>query len=1148
MQLKRITRLLALCSLMLMVFVGNSAAQAVYGSIIGTVTDTSGAAVVGAKVTVTDINKGISDTTTTNASGNYQVLHLIPDSYAVKVEGKGFKVVENKGVIVSADTAARVDLKLEVGGASELVEVTSEAPQLKTDRADVAQLLDEHITTDLPLAGRNFTSLELLTPGAVYQAGWQHSTTENPQESQQIFINGQQFGGTSYQLDGTDNKDPVLGIIIINPTLESVGEIKITTQNYDAEFGNGTAGVITAQTKSGSNNFHGSLYNYRRSGANQAKDPFVSPDPVTGKIVPSSLWDQFGGSIGGPIIKNKLFFFGDYQGTRRRTGNSLISTVPTTTIRNTCLSSSSAVCDLSEYLPSIQIYDPATGNADGSGRTPFTGNIIPKARLNATAVKLLGLMPTPTKAGTTSNYAVSGSAPFNDDQFNVRSDYQLKENFHIFGRYTYARFTQKGKGAFGTLDGPGFLNGNATGNDLGRNDSIAAGFDYAISPTLMTDFRFGYFRYHIMNDKYDAANMSAATDLGLPGLNTGAYGTGGLPTFNFTDGNTSYLSTFGMANCNCPLDEDEKQIQFVNNWTKIYKNHQIKFGVDLRLAMNLRDASDINRTGLFNINSLGTASDQGGGLSVATFLLGGVSQFERYVIRDNHFASEHQKRDFAYIQDTWRVTPKLTLNLGLRWDDIFPETVTERGKGGSTNLVTGTIDVAGVGGVPMNGGIANNWTNFALRVGAAYQLTPKTVIRGGYGRAFDEGIFGLIFGSALTHNQPVMATQNLVQTDQHQSLAMALGTAPASYVWPSIPSDGHIPMAEGQSYYAARPRKMKLVAVDSYNLTIQHQINNSTSVQIGYVGNWGAHIAEGYWGYNANQPSMPTSASDPLSARMPLWDKYNHNGVTCCRTEIDYLGPDANSNYNSIQTGVNRRMSNGLQINAFYVWSKSLDHSGDYFAVNQHFGYGPGDYNRTHNATAAVIYDLPFGKGKAYANHISKAADYLVGGWQLSTVTSWASGLPFTWSYANASADGYDTGLSMRPTKTGAFQTSTSKFDAANKVVQYFIPVATLTKDSNGIGEQVGPWRRPDSYTFGNQVRNSGVGPSMFTSDLSISKNFAITEIWKGEFKMDVYNLFNHPVLGSPNSCVDCSTGGQISNLQGGTYMRRLQFGARFSF
>lgn len=1144
MQLKRITRMLALCCFMLLIFVGSSVAQAVYGSIIGTVTDASGAAVAGAKVTVTDINKGISDTTTTNESGNYQALHLIPDAYSVKVEAKGFKVTESKGIQVSADTAARVDLKLQVGGASELIEVTSEAPQLKTDRADVAQLLDEHITTDLPLAGRNFTSLELLTPGAVYQSGWQHSTTENPQESQQIFINGQQFGGTSYQLDGTDNKDPVLGIIVVNPTLESVGEIKITTQNYDAEFGNGTAGVITAQTKSGSNNFHGSLYNYRRSGANQAKDPFVSPDPVTGKIVPSSLWDQFGGSIGGPIIKNKLFFFGDYQGTRRRTGNSLLTTVPTTKVRNTCLSSSSAVCDLSEYLPDHQIYDPTTGAADGTGRTPFAGNIIPKSMLNTTAIKLLGLLPSATQSGTTSNYAVAGSAPFNDDQFNVRGDYQLKETFHIFGRYTYARFTQKGKGAFGELDGPGFLNGNATGNDLGRNDSIAAGFDYALSSTLMTDFRFGYFRYHIMNDKYDASNMTAATDLGLPGLNTNAYGTGGLPTFQFSDG---FMGNFGMVNCNCPLDEDEKQIQFVNNWTKIHNNHQIKFGADLRLAMNMRDASDINRTGLFNFDPLGTASNAGGGLSIATFLLGDISQFQRYVIRDNHFASEHQKRFFGYIQDTWRVTPKLTLNLGLRWDDIFPETVTERGKGGSTNLVTGTIDVAGVGGVPMNGGIANNWTNFALRVGAAYQLTPKTVIRGGYGRAFDEGIFGLIFGSALTHNQPVMATQNLVQTDKHQSIALALGGAPDAYVWPSIPSSGHIPMAEGQSYYAARPRKMKLVAVDSYNLTIQHQLTPTTSVQIGYVGNWGAHVAEGYWGYNINQPSL--GAAD-ISLRMPLYDKYNNSGVTCCRTEIDYLGPDSHSNYNSVQTSINRRMNNGLQISAFYVWSKSLDHSGDYFAVDPKFGYGPGDYNRTHNVTAAVIYDLPFGKGKAYANHVSKAMDYLVGGWQLSTVTSWASGLPFTWTYANASADGYDTGLSMRPSKTGSFPTSTSEFNANTKKVQYFIPVATLTKDGD-VGQQVGAWRRPDSYTFGNQVRNSGVGPSMFTSDLSVSKNFALTEIWKGEFKMDVYNLFNHPVLGTPNSCVDCSVdsgAGQISSLQGGTYMRRLQFGVRFSF
>lgn len=1137
MHVKRFTRLLALCSLMLLVFAGNSFGQAVYGSIFGTVTDSTGAAVPGVKVTVTDVGKGISESTISNASGNFQVLHLIPDTYSVKFEAKGFKGAENKGVLVNADVASHVDVKLQVGGTSELVEVTSEAPQLKTDRADVAQLLDEHITADLPLEGRNFTSLELLTPGAVYQSGWQHSTTENPQQSQQIFINGQMFGGTSYSLDGTDNKDPVLGIIVVNPTLESVGEIKITTQNYDAEFGNGTAGVITAQTKSGSNRFHGSVFNFRQSGATQAKDPFTGS-------VPNTLWDQFGGSIGGPVIKNKLFFFGDYQGTRRRTGNGVESTVPTALMRSTCLNASSTTCDLSEYpVASFQIFDPTTGSATGAGRTAFAGNIIPKAKLSSEAIKLLSLLPAPTNTGTTKNYRVTGIAPFNDDAFNTRVDYQLKEAFHIFGRYTYTRANQTGKGVYGTLDGPGFLSGNATGKDLARNDSVAAGFDYALSPTLMTDFRFGYFRYHIMNDKYDASNLTAATDLGLLGLNTGYTGTGGLPTFNFSDGS---LDTFGTANCNCPLNEDEKQIQFVNNWTKIYKNHQFKFGLDVRLAMNIRDASDLNRTGVFSFTPKTTSGDTGGGLSLATFLLGDVSQFQRYVIRDNHFASEHQKRDFAYVQDTWRVTPKLTLSLGMRWDDIFPETVTQAGKGGVTNLVTGTIDVAGVGGIPSNGGIANNWTNFALRVGAAYQLNPKTVIRGGYGRAFDEGIFGLIFGSALTHNQPVMATQNLVNSNNLLPQSWALGTAPAAYVFPSIPSDGHIPMAEGQSYYAARPRKMKLVAVDSYNLTFQHQLNNSTSVQLAYVGNWGVHVAENYWGYSVNQPSL---GATPLSTRMPLWDKYNHNGVTCCRTEIDYVAADSHTNYNSLQASINRKMSNGLQVTAFYVWSKALDHSGDYFSVDPHFGYGPGDFSRSQLATAAVIYDLPFGRGKAFGSNISKAANYLIGGWQLSTVTSVASGLPFTWTYAGASADGYDTGLSMRPTKTGSFQTGAGRFD--NGVVQYFTPIATLTKDENGIGQQVGAFRRPDSYTFGNQVRNSGVGPGMFTSDLSISKNFAITEIWKGEFKVDIYNVFNHPVLGSPNSCVDCGVdngAGQITSLQGGVQMRRLQFGARFSF
>src|SRR5947209_5216110 len=294
-----------------------SAAQAVYGSILGTVTDQQGSAVAGAKVTVTSIAKGTIDETTTNADGNYTVSHLIPDVYNVHIEATGFKSYDVKGIQVSADTAAKVDGKMDVGSISQSIEVTGEIPQLKTDRSDVSITFNEKYATQLPLLNRNFTNFELLSPGTQKLVGWSHAATENPQGGQQIFVNGQHFSGTAFELDGTDNQDPILGIIVVNPNLDAIGETKIALQDYDAESGKATAGVVKVQTKSGSNDYHGSGFYFYRGSDQQARDPFANKPGVS---LPPPTWKQYGGSVGGPIIKNKLFFLGDYQGTKQQQG------------------------------------------------------------------------------------------------------------------------------------------------------------------------------------------------------------------------------------------------------------------------------------------------------------------------------------------------------------------------------------------------------------------------------------------------------------------------------------------------------------------------------------------------------------------------------------------------------------------------------------------------------------------------------------------------------------------------------------------------------------------------------------------------------------------------------------------------------------
>src|SRR3984885_7311704 len=374
--------------------------QAVFGSILGTATDPSGAGVANAKIKVTSQTRSTVTETTSNESGNYAVTHLIPDVYTVHFEAQGFKSLEFKDITVSADTGTDINGQFEIGSATEQVEVTAEAPQLKTDRADVAVEFNAKYVEDLPVLNRNFTNFELMTPGT-QKLGWSHAATENPQGGGQIFVNGQHFSGTGFELDGTDNQDPILGIIVINPNLDAVTEAKMTAADFDAEFGKAIAGLFTVQTKSGSNDVHGSGFWFRRTDATEAKNPFTQWDAepgVAASPIPSSRWQQFGGSVGGPVIKNKLFFFADFQGTRQSSGITNLISVPTATVLSSCnpatnaTSSTPGFCDLSEYLGATvggsggEVYAPATGlqtgPTAGTGRALFAGNLIPLSRIS----------------------------------------------------------------------------------------------------------------------------------------------------------------------------------------------------------------------------------------------------------------------------------------------------------------------------------------------------------------------------------------------------------------------------------------------------------------------------------------------------------------------------------------------------------------------------------------------------------------------------------------------------------------------------------------------------------------------------------------------------------------------------------------------
>lgn len=1162
--------------------------QAVYGGIIGTVTDPQGAAVTNAKVTVLDEGKGTSDTTTTNESGNYSVGHLTAGTYTVRVEAAGFKVSQQKGVLVNVDANARVDLQFQVGGTSETVEVTGEAPQLKTDRADVATSFNEKYVEDLPILNRNFTQIQLLSPGSQKLTGWSHAATENPQAGQQIFSQGQHFSGTGFELDGTDNQDPILGIIVINPNLDAVTEAKVALQNYDAEFGKAVASLVTAVTKSGSNKLHGSGFYFLRSDGFQARDPFTQStrDAITHRFIPQAKWQQFGGTIGGPIIKDKLFFFGDYQGTRQTSGITTQFTLPTALVQSTCnpATNTTGFCDLSEYSAEGsgvsgggQVYDPNTGTpgvGNGGDRTAFDGNLIPIDRISPQAAAILAKFPAPQNGNLFNNFVGSGSGPFSQNSFDTRIDYTASQSLTVFGRFSLSYYSLSGKGILGALGGSGTGLLGLAGSSITHNYSLATGFNKTISNTLLTDFRFGYFKYNPVASKPDGG--TPMTDFGIPNANTSDPKTAGLGAF-LTDGVLSQFGDgLGVGRCNCPLTESEQQFQFVNNWTIVHGNHQFKFGGDIRYAMNLRLPSDNNRTGEYSFNHQVTSNGGSGGLDLATFLLGEVSQLQRYV---NNPASggapaERQKRWFFYGQDTWRATSKLTINYGLRWELYFPESVNGKGNGGFANIVDngglGAIRVAGYGGIGLDGNVKNDHKAFAPRLGIAYQLTPKTVVRMGYGRSYDIGVFGSNFGHTVTQNLPVLLKQNLQASSLNSSASdglipiFTLADGPIAADFPDIPSDGLIPLTSSLSGTHIRPVRQTLPAVDAWNVTVQRQVTNTISAEVAYVGSKGTH---GFAGNGPNYDVNPVSIVnfkqiDPItgveytqSERRPLCGPEDTTpGPTlgdCTKIGFglgNYYGNDAASTYNAFEAKVDKRFARGLQFMAHYTFSHAYNHDSNYYAIDHRISWGPVDFNRNQVFVINTVYELPFGKGKTYMGDISRGLDYLVGGWQITNTTNWSSGLPWTPSFSNCGPE-QDVGI-CRPNKgSGSFHTGVGKLDVASKTITFFRPVPDITANSGG------PFADPGVGNLGNIGRNSFHGPAGFYSDLSVSKSFSLGERAKAKFVFDAFNVFNHPVYAfsannGANNCIDCQGGnnGKITGLEGGTSMRALQFAVRFDF
>lgn len=1114
--------------------------QAVSGNIDGTVADQSGAAVPGADVTVTDLERGTIYHTVANGEGNFSQIHLLAGHYQVKIDGAGFASFTATAT-VQVDATTRVEATLRPAGAESTVTVTGDTPLLMTDRAEVSTTLTSTEVEQLPVFDRNVTNLLLVIPGTQLNS-WQHAASENPQQGIQANVNGQFFTANGFLLDGTENQSAILGIAVINPNIDSLQDFKVTTSNYDAEFGSASGALIQATTASGTNQFHGTLFEFLRNNITNAADPFTLQNPPI-------RWNQFGGSLGAPILRNRVFGFFDYQGTRRRTGGSLVTTVPTAAERGGDLSAllgsyicaggtaSDSPCGDPLLVPTTEggqipaqagmVFDPTTGDSSGLGRAAFTSggrpNIVPVA---GPIANLLKNLPLPNHGGGFyNNYVSSGSQRFDSDQFDGRADVNIFSGYHFFARYTLADFNNYSPAAFGDLaGGPSAF--NFSGDSVDRNQSVAVGFDHALSATLQTDFRFGFFRYRIRVQP-NGVGTTPATDAGLSGLNTGTTETSGMPAF-YVDGNGGFDFGYalGVNDCNCPLKETENHFQWVNNWTKQVGNHAFKWGADIRRAQQQRIPSDSHRSGEIHFNDSTTgnadADSVGAGVStgsaLASFLLAQPSSFARYFTGSGFYPGLRQTRLFFFGQDTWRITPNLTLNYGLRWEDYLPQTAAKPGGAGSFDPTTGEVLAAGIGSVPSNMGVKAYNLGFAPRVGLSYQMLRNSVLRTGAGRSFNPSGLGAIFGQGADYNPPITNPQNVGQVNPYTPDFNLLDGPPA-VPNPPVGSSGRYPLPDGISvyYYTYPADSYRIPEAYFWNAAVETEITPKLVFEVAYVGNVGRHL---FLSLNENQAVPGPGDYDP---RRPFYPKFGLEQGLYQTCNCD------NSSYHGLQTKLQQRTSHGLDFLLTYTWSKAMDNSegGGGFANNYDVrgSHGPASWDRTNTVTFEHNWDLPFGGDRRWKLGGNKIADAVVGGWRLSGTHDFASGLPFTPTVSNAPLLNTDFNFVFADVVGDPIVHRRDRN-------QWFNPAA--------FSEPQTP------YQNGNARRDSLRGPKLVNSNLSISKNLLPLEGKSLEFRAEAFNVFNHVNLGLPNSTVDTDGAGQITGVQ--VAMRQMQFALHFKF
>jgi hypothetical protein len=1128
-----------------------SSGQAVNGTLLGTITDATGAAVGGARIIATQTSTGASHEATTNESGNYTFPDMQPGPYSVTVEAKGFKKATQQNVDLASNSTTRVDLMLQTGDVSETITVTTAPPVLQTDRADISTKLETQDIVDMPLGtNRNFQSLINLVPGAA-PATFQHSQFFNAASSLQTEVNGLPRQGNLYQIEGVDDDERTGLLQIIIPPAESISAVDISTNNFEAELGRATGAVTNVMLKSGTNSFHGSLFEYIQNNDLNARSYFGGP---LGHL----SYNYFGGSAGGPIIKDKLFIFGDYLHTSDHESVSSTFTIPDSRyITNAGLTpgcSDPVGCiDLSGAYNGTkgQIYDPATGDGQTTHRTPFPNNQIPFSRINPVSLSALqqlnaaaatfGQLSTKPLNNPANNYTTNLPFTKTTNSFDIKADFSLTEKNHFSGRYSWQKAETFQEAAFGS-----FLGGPQGGGFQGTGDQTAystgINFDHVFSPTFLTEARIGV--AHLGNQAQpNDYGTDDATKLGVPGVNID-----GQP---FTSGQVAMTINGGFSNpiigysASVPWIRAESNIDFVNNWTKISGNHTIKWGVDVRRVRDdLLQDQTFSPRGAFTFSDVQTSDANSPGTTVAndiaSFLLDQPSQTGRDL--NTFFPRYRQWWIFGFASDKWQATSKLTLDLGLRWDFYPPATPAIDGGFSNYDPVNNQLVLAGLGGNPSNLGMTTHYKYFAPRTGFAYRVRNNTVIRGGFGISYTP-----FPDNTYAYNYPIRANNSYQPTGSSgfTPAVLADGVTVATFqagfpapVPVDIPSNGIIPANTPfltSQVYVYIPKNYKTPYADSWNVALQQSLPWDLSFQLAYVANHGTNISGAQ---NINLPSTygGGAKSSPEFAAF---------GRTAATNQY-FLG--FSSNYQSLQANLDKRFSHGLSLTSAFTWGKGLgyitgDDGGLMFFINWRRNYAPVDWDRALNFEESFTYELPFGRGHTMLN--SGVGDAVLGGWKISGIISVLSGLPFT---VTANSGTLNTpGTPQTATLVKPFH----KLGGIGASNPWFDPTS-FSQPSGCTGQN--PCTNPD---LGNTGRNAFRGPGYFQNNISVSKRFTVYRESSLEFRVDAFQLTNSPQFGQPNgsgvtsSSFGTITGtlgsgqGSVNGIGGG---RTLQGSLRFNF